>query len=129
MAGRLLDAAARTLGSDPRETEPGRVIGLLEGTPLLLISGDADTTVPVADARRLAAAAPDGSIHLIVPGAEHGRAHATDPAGYEGRVTDHLRAAIASIAESRPIIAAPGRLSSGEPDPADMHDPASSVED
>lgn len=129
VASRLLDAATRTLGADPRETEPRRVVGLLEGTPLLLISGEADSTVPLADARRLAAAAPDGTVHLIVPGAEHGRAHATDPAGYASRVTDHLRTAFASGTEAGPIIRTPRQRSAVVPDPADMPDPASSVED
>ncbi len=123
VAGRLLDAAAQTLGGDPRETEPRRVVGLLEGTPLLLISGDADTTVPIADARRLAASAPAGTVHRIVPGAEHGRAHEMDPAGYETSVTDHLRAAFRSRGETRPIIGAPGRPS------ADLSDQADPVED
>lgn len=117
VAGRILDAASRTLGADPRETEPRRVIGLLEGTPLLLISGEADTTVPIADARRLAAAAPDGTVHLVVPGAEHSQAHATDPVGYAACVTDHLRAAFTSAAEDAPIIE------------RDMPEPASTVED
>ena len=93
LAGRLFDAAARTLGADPRETEPIRVIGLLEGVSLMLISGGRDTTVPVADARRLAAEAPPGTDHWEVPGAEHGGAHRTDPATYEARTTSHLRAA------------------------------------
>jgi pimeloyl-ACP methyl ester carboxylesterase len=93
VASRLFDAAARTLGGDPRETEPIRVIGLLEGVRILLISGDADETVPLADARRLAAAAPDGTEHWIVPGAGHRGAHRTDPDGYESRVTSHLRGA------------------------------------
>lgn len=119
----LLDAAAGTLGGDPRELEPARVIGLLEGIPLLLISGAADSTVPIADARRLAAAAPDGTTHWIVPGADHGRAHEVDPRGYEARVTDHLRAAFASARGSGPIIGAPGERS------ADAPDPAGSVED
>lgn len=129
VAGRLLDAAARTLGADPRETEPRRVIGLLEGTPLLLISGEADTTVPIEDARRLAEAAPGGTKHWIVPGAEHSRAHATDPGGYESRVTEHLRAAFASTAMEAPIIETPGQRSHDSTDPADMPDPASTVED
>lgn len=129
VAGRLLDAAAQTLGADPRETEPRRVIGLLEGTPLLLISGEADTTVPVEDARRLAAAAPRGTVHWIVPGAEHSRAHATDPAGYAARVTEHLRAAFASFAVEAPIIAPTGQRSDDSPDPVDMPEPASTVED
>jgi pimeloyl-ACP methyl ester carboxylesterase len=119
----MLDAAASTIGGDPRETEPGRVVRLLEGTPLLLISGDADSTVPPADARRLAAAAPSGTVHRIVPGAGHGRAHATDPVGYEAVVTDHLRRVFTSSRGARPIIASPGRSS------ASRSHPVSSVED
>ena len=57
LAARLFDGAARVLGADPRATEPSRVIGLLETVPLLLIHGEADTTVPIADGRRLAALA------------------------------------------------------------------------
>lgn len=129
MAARLLDAAARTLGADPRETEPRRVVGLLEGTPLLLISGDADTTVPLADARRLADVAPAGTTHWIVPGAEHGRAHAMDPVGYESRVTYHLRRAYASERETGPIIGAPVAGSPDLGDLIDVPDPVSHVED
>jgi pimeloyl-ACP methyl ester carboxylesterase len=122
VAGRLLDAAARELGGDPRDTEPIRVVGLLDGTPLMLISGEADRTVPIADARRLAAAAPPGAIHLVIPGADHGRSHATDPARYEGDVTPFLRAALTPSTWPPgvdPIIATP----------ADMPDQASSGED
>lgn len=107
MAGRLLDAASRRIGGDPRHTEPQRMIGLLEGMPILLVSCGADSTVPLDDARRLAAAAPAKAIHWIVPGTEHSRAHATDPAGYESRVTDHLRSAFASARGTGPIIGAP----------------------
>lgn len=129
VAGTLLAAAARRLGADPRETEPLRVIGLLEGTPLLLISGDADWTVPLDDARRLAAAAPPGTVHWIVAGAEHGRAHETDPVEYEAHVTKHLRAAFASPSEAGPIIGAPGDRSAPMPNPAELPDPANPVED
>lgn len=123
VAGAILGSAARTLGADPRETEPIRVIGLLEGVPLLLISGEADTTVPLADARRLAAAAPAGTVHWIVPGADHGQAHEVDPAGYETRLTDHLRAALIVARGSSPIIAARMPISGG------VDDRASSLED
>ncbi|MGH2474546.1 MAG: alpha/beta hydrolase family protein, partial [Candidatus Limnocylindrales bacterium] len=57
LAARLFDAAARTLGADLRATEPARVVGLVEPVPLLLIHGEADTTVPIDDARRLVALA------------------------------------------------------------------------
>ena len=71
VAARLFDGATRVLGADPRATEPARVIGLLETVPLLLIHGEADTTVPIADGRRLAALAGPASEHWVVPGAEH----------------------------------------------------------
>ena len=77
---RLFDGATRVLGADPRATEPSRVIGLLETVPLLLIHGEADTTVPIADGRRLAALAGPASEHWIVPGAEHSGSHAVAPA-------------------------------------------------
>jgi len=93
LAARLFDAAARRLGADPRDTEPGRVIGLVEPVPLLLIHGDADTTVPLEDGRRLAALAGPSAEHWIVPGAEHSRGHATAGQDYERRVMDFLRVA------------------------------------
>lgn len=90
-ARRLFDGVARTLGGDPRDTEPIRVVGLVEGVDLLLITGDQDAVVPVADAHRLADAAPAGTERWIVPGADHRASHRVDPAGYEERVTRHLR--------------------------------------
>ena len=115
VAGRLFDGATRVLGADPRATEPSRVIGLLETVPLLLIHGEADTTVPIADGRRLAALAGPSSEHWIVPGAGHSEGHAVAGDDYERRVTDFLRLAFrrgrgddVSAAGSSPIIAAPG---------------------
>ena len=93
VAARAFDAAARRLGADPRETEPIRVIGLVEPVPLLLIHGEADTTVPVQDGRRLAAAGGPSTQHWTVPGADHSASHTTVPQDYERRVTDHLRMA------------------------------------
>jgi pimeloyl-ACP methyl ester carboxylesterase len=80
IAGRLFAGMAARLGSDPRATEPVRVVGLVEPVPLLLIAGDADRTVPLAASRRLAAAAGPSHTLLVVPGADHGEAHRTDPA-------------------------------------------------
>jgi pimeloyl-ACP methyl ester carboxylesterase len=93
VANRMFDAIARTLGADPRETEPIRVIGLLDGVPLLLISGDRDAIVPVAEARRLVEAAPPETELWIVEGADHRGGHTVDRAGYESRTTLHLRGA------------------------------------
>ncbi len=99
VAVRLFRAAARTLGDDPRATEPIRVVGLVEGVPLLLISGEADPIVRPDDARRLAEAAPSGTELWTVPGAGHRQAHQVEPAEYELRVTRHLRAAFLGARE------------------------------
>ena len=93
LAARAFDAAARRLGADPRDIEPIRVIGLVEPVPLLLIHGEADTTVPLDDGLRLAAAAGPSASHWTVTGADHSRSHAVAGQDYERRVTDHLRMA------------------------------------
>ena len=93
VAERAFDRMAARVGGDPRETQPIAVVGLLEDVPLLLVSGAEDRTVPIRDARRLAAAAPEGTQHLVVPGADHGAAHRIDPSSYEAAVTGLLREA------------------------------------
>jgi pimeloyl-ACP methyl ester carboxylesterase len=93
VAARLFDGATRTLGSDPRATEPARIIGLVEPVPLLLIHGEDDDTVPVVDGMRLAALAGPGAEHWIVPGATHSGAHAVATEDYERRTADFLRMA------------------------------------
>ncbi|HYH92654.1 MAG TPA: alpha/beta hydrolase [Candidatus Saccharimonadales bacterium] len=108
VAARLFDAATRRLGADPRDTEPGRVIGLVEPVPLLLIHGEADEVVPIADGRRLAAMAGPSAEHWTVPGAPHSGSHGTDPEAYERRVTEFLRHASADAAGAQPILAASG---------------------
>ncbi|MBI3749772.1 MAG: alpha/beta fold hydrolase [Chloroflexi bacterium] len=100
VAARLFDAVARTIGDDPRATEPIRVIGLLEGVPLLLISGEADPIVTPEAARRLAAAAPPGTELWTVPGAGHRGAHGVAPGEYETRVTRHVRVAFLGAREA-----------------------------
>ncbi|OGO55686.1 MAG: hypothetical protein A2V85_11595 [Chloroflexi bacterium RBG_16_72_14] len=94
VADRAFARMARRVGGDPRGTQPIAVVGLLEDLPLLLVHGAADRTVPIRDARRLAGAAPPGARHVVIEGAGHGLAHATDPARYEAEVTAHLRAAL-----------------------------------
>ena len=93
IARRLFAAAARTLGADPRDTEPGKVVGLVEPVPLLLIHGSADATVPLEDGRRLAALAGPSAEHWVVEGADHSHGHAVAGQDYERRVTDFLRVA------------------------------------
>jgi fermentation-respiration switch protein FrsA (DUF1100 family) len=93
LAKRLFAAAAGTLGADPRDTEPGRVIGLVEPVPLLLIHGTADALVPPEEGRRLLGLAGPSAEGWLVEGAEHSRAHAVARQDYERRVTDFLRVA------------------------------------
>jgi len=93
IAGGLFAAAARRLGGDPRDTEPGRVIALVDPVPLLLIHGSADTTVPVEEGRQLAALAGPSAEHWVIDGARHSGGHAASPQDYERRVTDFLRMA------------------------------------
>jgi pimeloyl-ACP methyl ester carboxylesterase len=93
IANHAFGRMARLVGGDPRDVQPLAVIGLLEDVPLLLVHGTADGTVPLAEADRLAAAAPAGTRRLVVGGAGHGQAHAVDPAAYEETVTALLRGA------------------------------------
>ena len=92
-AARLFDGAAELLGADPRSTEPARIVDLVEPVPLLLIHGEADTTVPLAEGRRLAALAGPSSTHWVVPGAHHSGGHEASGQDYERRVADFLRMA------------------------------------
>jgi pimeloyl-ACP methyl ester carboxylesterase len=100
------DEVARRLGADPRETEPLRVIGLVDPVPLLLIHGDADPRIPARAARALAAAAGPSADHWLVAGAGHTTAHRVQPDDYEARVTTFLRTAFLGAREAAPIIAA-----------------------
>jgi pimeloyl-ACP methyl ester carboxylesterase len=93
IAGRAFGRFERLVGGDPRTTQPIAVIGLLEDLPLLLVHGEDDRTVPIRDARRLAAAAPAGTRHLVIAGAGHAAGHAVDPAAYESAVESLLREA------------------------------------
>ena len=99
IAERAFERMARLVGGDPRATQPIAVVALLEDVPLLLVHGTRDRTIPVRDARRLAAAAPPGAHHLLVDGAGHGTGHATDPGAYEAAAQGLLRAAFAAARE------------------------------
>lgn len=118
LARRAFAVMARRLGADPRDTEPLRVIGLLEDLPVLLVHGDADEVVSPAAGGRLAAAAGPGAESWIVPGAGHSLAHATAPAAYEARVGAFLRAAFAAARATDDGLAILGRTA-GAGDPRD----------
>lgn len=96
MADRILDAAERQLGEDPRALEPIRTLPLLEDLPVLLIHGEADRTVPIREGRRLAGVPGPAIQHWTVPGAGHSASHRTAPEAYEQRVGAFLRAAFAA---------------------------------
>ncbi len=91
IAGHAWSRLAALAGGDPRLTQPVDIVGLLEDVPLLLIHGDRDRTIGPRDARRLVAAAPDGSHAVVIAGADHGGGHQADPGAYEAAVTSLLR--------------------------------------
>jgi pimeloyl-ACP methyl ester carboxylesterase len=108
IAGRMFTLAGRRMGGDLRATEPGRIVGLVEPVPLLLIHGGADRTVRPADGRRLAALAGPSAEHWEVPGAGHGQARRAAPALWDERVSSFLRSAFSGAREVVPIIHASG---------------------
>ena len=70
----------RRVGGDSARTEPGRIIGLVESVPLLLIHGAADRTVPRPTAAGWPRLAGRAAEHWEVPGADHGEATRAAPA-------------------------------------------------
>jgi pimeloyl-ACP methyl ester carboxylesterase len=108
LAGRMFTIAGRRVGGDLRATEPGRIVGLVEPVPLLLVHGGADRTVRPADGRRLASLAGPSAEHWEVPGAEHGEARRAAPAQWDERVSRFLRQAFFGAREVVPIIHASG---------------------
>ncbi len=103
-AGRMFTLAGRRVGGDLRATEPGRIIGLVDPVPLLLVHGGADRTVRPKDGRRLAALAGASAEHWEVPGAGHGQARRAAPAQWDERVTRFLRLGFSGGREVVPII-------------------------
>jgi len=119
LARRALASAAGLLGADPRATEPIRILALLEDLPVLLIHGEADTTVPIAEGRRLAATAGPGAEHWTIAGAGHALGRQTSPEAWDGRVTAFLRGAF-STGRDREV--ALGILGSPAVEPSEIPD-------
>jgi uncharacterized protein len=88
----------------------------IEPVPVLLIHGDADTTVPVELADALAATAPELITYLRVAGAGHLRAWNLARERFEGAVTAFLDAQLA--AAGPPDRAASARVPATDRDPA-----------
>lgn len=64
-----LRAVEHLIGWRFDEFAPVRVLPVVD-VPVLIVHGDRDVTVPVGDARQLAAVAPDGEL-VVLPGAGH----------------------------------------------------------
>jgi dipeptidyl aminopeptidase/acylaminoacyl peptidase len=82
-------------GIDIGDLKPVRDVAGLS-YPLLLIHGEADERVPLAEGLRVHAAAPPGSELWTLPGAGHGEAFRLLPEEYTQRVRAYLAARFAS---------------------------------
>lgn len=91
------------LGVDVKQAAPAEAVRQLT-TPLLLIHGDADSQIPVIHSREIAANADQSLTELwVVPGADHGFAHALEGARYETRVLQFFLRSLVNEAQ-RPRI-------------------------
>jgi pimeloyl-ACP methyl ester carboxylesterase len=87
----ILAAAWLAFGVRTDDLIPIRSASSWGRRPLLLIHGEADTTVPVRQARRLASAAGPWCQAVTVPGVEHGEAYRVNPGRYVARLDAFLR--------------------------------------
>lgn len=86
------------LGVDVRQAAPAETVRQLRA-PLLLIHGDADSQIPVIHSKEIAANADQSLKELwIVPGADHGFAHASEGARHETRVPQFFLRSLADEA-------------------------------
>ena len=58
--------------------------------PVLMLHGDADTTVPITLGRRLRDAAPPGTRWMEFPGGTHSRLHSQFPEAYQAAIRDFM---------------------------------------
>jgi fermentation-respiration switch protein FrsA (DUF1100 family) len=77
-------------GIDIGSLKPERAVTSL-AYPVLVIHGDADERIPVAHGRRIAAAAPNGSVLWEVTGAGHVDSSTVAPEEYKRRVIEYFR--------------------------------------
>jgi len=63
--------------------------------PMLLIHGEADSTVPVEQARRLGRALGSACTTAFLPGVEHVEAYRDDPGGYVGLIAEFFDRSLA----------------------------------
>ena len=86
-----LSAMAKAGGFNPDEDSPEKAVAE-RPFPVLLVCGTRDTTIPCRHAERIYDAATGPKELWIVKGAQHASAMGVDPAEYEQRVTDFLKA-------------------------------------
>lgn len=81
-------------GMDLQQVRPVDVIGRISPRPLLLIHGEADTLVPVENARRNFAAAGEPKELVIIPGAGHSNARAVGGTVYTNALLEFFEDAL-----------------------------------
>lgn len=87
----ILTAADLAFGVRTRDLVPIRSARKWSGRPLLLIHGEADSIVPVRQARLLARSAGANCRTVVLPGVEHVQAYRDDPEGYVDAVDEFFR--------------------------------------
>ena len=98
LAGPVMALMARRTGVRLGEFRPITAVARLAPRPLLLIHGDADTSVPVEHGHRLCAAAGDPRDLWVLPGVGHVSGYFADRAAYVRRVIDFFDHALGEAA-------------------------------
>lgn len=83
----ILNIMPPVLGLDPAKVSPVADIKKVKA-PVLLIHGNADTTIPPANSEAIHNAAPETTILWIVPGAEHVGSYKVQPQEYLRRALE-----------------------------------------
>ncbi len=95
VASTLLFFFQRAAGIDVLDFDLERAVAALGDRPVLIAAGGDDRRMPAEIQRRLfEASKTDRSVFRVFPGAGHGRAHRTDPEGYERMLDDFLAGAV-----------------------------------
>lgn len=86
--------AEKLVGVCADEIRPVDYVALVSPRPLLIIHGEADQLIPVANAHAVYATAAEPKEIWTVPGADHVEARLQDPEGYLDRVESFLSRAL-----------------------------------
>jgi dipeptidyl aminopeptidase/acylaminoacyl peptidase len=91
---------SRRTGARLGDFHPAAAVARIAPRPLLIIHGDADTSVPVENGRRLHAAAGQPKELWVVPGAPHVGAYFVDRTAYVRRVTEFFDRSLGAATDS-----------------------------